>query len=61
MPYIADNHAIINTCGDRFLAVAKKQNITKVWYQAIKGTLKNQGINFHKNLKKIVKIKVCLK
>ena len=35
MPYIADNHAIINTCGDMFLAVAKKQNIPEVWYQAI--------------------------
>ena len=35
MPYIVDNHAIINTCGDRFLAVVKKQNIPEVWYQAI--------------------------
>ena len=35
MPYIADNHAIIKTCGDRFLAVAKKQNIPEVGYQAI--------------------------
>ena len=25
-----------------------------------KGTLKNQGINFHENLKKIVKIKVYI-
>ena len=35
MPYIADNDAIINTCGDRILDVAKKQNIPEVWYKAI--------------------------
>ena len=35
MPYIADNHAIINTCGDRFLDVTKKQNTPEVWYHAI--------------------------
>ena len=32
MPYTADNHATINTCGDRFFAVDKKQNIPEVWY-----------------------------
>ena len=35
MPYIADNHAIINTCGDMFLDVAKKQKTPEIWHQAI--------------------------